>query len=90
MWKVEYTKRFLKELSALPIEIRSRIEPIVFESLDSTDPFELGYLEKMKGYPDKYKLRMGDYRIGITLDKKSQMIICERVAHRREIYRVFP
>jgi mRNA interferase RelE/StbE len=90
MWKVEYAKRFLKELSALPVEIRSRIEPIVFESLESTDPFELRHLEKMKGYPNKYKIRIGDYRVGITLDKQSQTLICERVAHRKEIYRTFP
>jgi mRNA interferase RelE/StbE len=90
MWTVEYTRKFLKELAALPIEIQSRVEPIVFEALESVSPFELGYLEKMKGYPDKFKIRIGDYRIGITLDKKSQTIICERIAHRREIYRIFP
>jgi mRNA interferase RelE/StbE len=90
MWTVEYTRKFLKELAALPDEIQSRIEPIVFEDLAAIAPFELGYLEKMKGYSDKYKIRVGDYRIGITLDKKSYIIICERIAHRREIYRVFP
>lgn len=90
MWTVEYTRKFLKELAALPVEIQSRIEPIVFEALESIDPFELGYLEKMKGYPDKYKIRIGDYRVGITLNKKSHTIICERIAHRRDIYRIFP
>jgi mRNA interferase RelE/StbE len=68
MWTVEYTKRFLKELAALPLEIQSRVEPIIFEELESENPFDLGYLEKMKGYPDKYKIRVGDYRIGITVD----------------------
>jgi len=90
MWTVEYTRKFLKELAALSPEIQTRVEPIVFEALESSNPFELGCLEKMKGYPDKYKIRIGDYRIGITLDKKSQIVICERIAHRREIYRVFP
>jgi mRNA interferase RelE/StbE len=55
---------------SLPVEIQSRIEPIIFEDLAAIAPFELGYLEKMKGYSDKYKIRVGDYRIGITLDKK--------------------
>jgi mRNA interferase RelE/StbE len=44
----------------------------------------------MKGYPDKYKIGVGDYRIGITVDKKTQILICQRIAHRREIYKVFP
>ena len=90
MWKVEYTKRFLKELASLPQDTQSRIESIVFSELSSQNPFELGYLSKMKGYKDKYKIRVGDYRIGLTINKKGQTTICQRVAHRREIYKVFP
>jgi mRNA interferase RelE/StbE len=90
MWKVEYTKRFYKDMAALSKAMRERIEPIVFEELETDNPFELGFLEKMKGYSDKYKFRVGDYRVGLTVDKENQVIICERVAHRREIYRIFP
>jgi mRNA interferase RelE/StbE len=90
MWKVEYSRKFLKELATLPENIRTRVEPIVFEELESDNPFELGYLEKMKGYSDKYKIRVGDYRVGITVEKLSQTLTCERIAHRREIYRFFP
>ncbi len=90
MWKVEYTKKFLKELSSLPSNVQKRVEAIVFHELLSENIFNLGYLEKMKGYPDKYKIRVGDYRIGITINSTTKSIICQRVAHRREIYRVFP
>ena len=90
MWKVEYTRRFLKELASLPPDTQSRIESIVFSELESQNPFELPYLSKMKGYKDKYKIRVGDYRIGLTIDKKNQTTICQRVAHRREIYKIFP
>lgn len=90
MWKVEYTRRFLKELASLPQDIQSRIESIVFSELGLQNPFDLGYLSKMKGYKDKYKIRVGDYRIGLTIDKKKQTTICQRVAHRREIYKIFP
>ena len=90
MWKVEYTKRFLKELSKLPREVQARAEKIVFEELLSTNPFNLGYLEHMKGYANKYKVRIGKYRIGITLDKSNKLIICLRVAHRKDIYKIFP
>jgi mRNA interferase RelE/StbE len=90
MWKVEYTKRFLKELSELPKEIRTQAEDIVFEGLLSTNPFSLGYLEHMTGYPDKYRIRIGNYRIGITVDKQNRSIICQRIAHRKDIYRIFP
>ena len=90
MWKVEYTKRFLKELSELPKEIRAQAEGSVFEELLTSNPFSLGFLERMRGYPDKYKIRLGDYRIGITIDKKDNLIICKRIAHRKDIYRIFP
>lgn len=90
MWKVEYTKRFLKELSELPKEIQVRAESIVFDELSTSDPFSLGYLERMKSYPDRYKNRVGDYRIGISMDKKNNLIICQRIAHRKDIYRIFP
>jgi mRNA interferase RelE/StbE len=90
MWKVEYTKRFLKELADLQQDIQSRVEAIVFQELESENPFELGYLEKLKGYTDKYKIRVGDYRIGITVNKETQSLVCERIAHPKDIYRIFP
>jgi mRNA interferase RelE/StbE len=39
MWKVEYTKRFLKELSELPKEIQVQAEGIVFRDLLTQPPF---------------------------------------------------
>ena len=42
MWKVEYKKRFLKELSKLPEDVQSQVEKIVFEELTSGNPFILG------------------------------------------------
>lgn len=90
MWRVEYTKRFLKELSKLPKEFRIQAENIVFQELLSGNPFNLGYLEHMAGYPNKYKIRIGKYRIGISIDKSNQLIICQRIAHRRDIYKIFP
>ena len=53
MWKVEYKKRFLKELSKLPEDIQAHVEKTVFEDLVDVNPFDLGYLEQMKGYPGK-------------------------------------
>jgi mRNA-degrading endonuclease RelE of RelBE toxin-antitoxin system len=33
MWKVEYTRRFLKELAKAPQPIQQRVETIVFQEL---------------------------------------------------------
>ena len=47
----------MKELASLPQNIQSRVEVIVFQELETDNPFELTYLSKMKGYKDKYKIR---------------------------------
>lgn len=90
MWKVEYKKRFLKELSKPPEGVQSQAEKVVFEDLICENPFDLGYLEKKRGYPGKYKIRIGQYRIGITVDKQKTILVCNRIAHRKDIYRIFP
>ena len=90
MWKVEYKKRFLKELSKLPKDVQAQAETVVFEDLICENPFNLGYLERMKGYPGRYKIRIGEYRIGIAVDKQKKLIVCSRIAHRKDIYRLFP
>jgi len=45
MWKVEYTRRFLNELSKPPREIQVQAEKIVFEELLYENPFNLSYHE---------------------------------------------
>jgi mRNA interferase RelE/StbE len=90
MWKVEYKKRFLKELAKLPGSVQAQAEKTVFEDLICDNPFDLGHLEQMRGYPRKYKIRIGQYRIGVTVDKQQKVIVCSRIAHRKDIYRLFP
>ncbi|MDL1971376.1 MAG: type II toxin-antitoxin system RelE/ParE family toxin [Candidatus Desulfofervidaceae bacterium] len=90
MWKVKYTKRFLKELSKVPKNIQERVEKIVFMELKESNPFSLGYVERLKGFKDKYKIRVGDYRIGLRIDKEKKEVVCLRVARRKDIYKLFP
>ena len=90
MWKVEYKKRFLKELSKVPEGVQAQAEKVVFKDLMCENPFDLGYLEQMRGFPGKYKVRIGNYRIGVTVDKHRKEIVCNRIVHRKDIYRLFP
>ncbi|TAN68027.1 MAG: type II toxin-antitoxin system RelE/ParE family toxin [Methylobacter sp.] len=89
MMKVEYSKKFLKQLTAVPCEIRSKIESFVFEELVLTSSiYEMGKVEKMKGYDGFYKVRFGNYRLGLALE--NEVIVVKTVMHRREIYKFFP
>ncbi len=90
MWKIEFKKLFLKELSHLPVKIRTRVEEIVFNELKCDSPYNLGFIQKLKGYKDKYKIRIGNFRLGLTIDKNKMTIICEIIADRKNIYKRFP
>ena len=85
--KVDYRKKFLKELSKIPSGTRLKIERFVFEELPKASSiFELGIVEQMKGYPSYYKVRFGSYRIGLKI--ANDTAILEKALHRKDIYRL--
>ncbi len=84
---VKYRKKLLKDLSKIPEKNRTVIEHFVFDELPKTK-LQNTKIEKMIGYKDYYKVRFGNYRIGIQINDIE--IILERVLHRKEIYRYFP
>jgi mRNA interferase RelE/StbE len=86
---VEYRKTFLKDLTRIPSKTRMRIEIFVFSELCRFDTIDqCNKIERMSGYPSYYKIRFGDYRIGMRIE--DNVVILERVLHRKEIYRFFP
>ncbi len=87
--QVEYRKKFLKQLADLSASVRTKIEQFVFEDLAQANSiFELGKIEKMQGYDGFYKVRFGDYRVGLIV--KDDAVIVATVMHRKEIYKFFP
>lgn len=87
--KVLYSRKFLKELSQIPSKERTKIEKFVFEVIPQLNNISESYkIESMKEYKNYYKVRFGDYRIGLKTEEN--LIILERVLHRKEIYRYFP
>lgn len=87
--QVEYRKKFLKQLADLPASVRPKIEQFAFEDLaHSNSVFELGKIEKMQGYDGFYKVRFGDYRVGLIV--KDDLVVLATVMHRKEIYKYFP
>lgn len=88
--QVSYRKLFLKDLKKLKSQsIYERIKTLAFEILPNAVNLEsLTNIKVMKGYPNRYRIRVGDYRIGIEV--KGDEIEVMRVLHRREFYRYFP
>ena len=56
------------------------------ESAD--DLSQLRAVRKMKGLPHHYRIRIGDYRIGLVASDTTVEFV--RILHRRDIYRSFP
>ena len=87
--KVNYSKKFLKQLSKLPPTPKRKIEHFVFYELPKIYKIELsGNIEKMKGYKNYYKVRFGNYRVGMFY--KSDTLYVKTVMHRKDIYNYFP
>jgi len=86
---VEYRKRFLKELADVPETQRHEIERFVFGELPRfRSILESRKIERLRGYPGFFKIRFGDYRVGLRLENDT--VVLERVLHRKDIYRYFP
>lgn len=49
---------------------------------------DLSSVKKLGGGDNYYRIRVGDYRIGLALEDET--IVFVRCLHRREIYRYFP
>lgn len=87
--KVVHHKTFLKELANIHSNSRNAIEVFAFEEAPKLKSMaESGKIEKLKGFKNYYKVRFGDYRVGLRLE--GDTLIFERVLHRKDIYRVFP
>ena len=88
--EVTYTKTFLKDLAKVfPSKTRNKIEKFVFEELPAMDSItSIGTVEQMTGFKNYYKVRFGDFRVG--LKKNTNTIELLRVLNRKEIYKYFP
>ena len=86
---INFNKRFLKDLSKIPSKERIKIEEFVFNDLEVFNSIqEVGKIEKLQGYENYYKMRFGNYRVGLKFE--DDILSIERVLHRKEIYKFFP
>jgi mRNA interferase RelE/StbE len=47
-------------------------------------------IKKLTGYADRYRLRVGDYRVIYEIADEQLIILIVGVGHRREAYRALP
>jgi mRNA interferase RelE/StbE len=49
---------------------------------------EIADIKKMKGAPFHYRIRIGNYRMGVVIHGND--VVFERFLHRKDIYKYFP
>ena len=87
--RVEFLKKFSKDLDGIKVKsvklnLRRLIE--LMESVDSLD--KIPNLKKLKGHKSAYRVRVGDYRLGLFFENST--IVMARFLHRKDIYKIFP
>jgi mRNA-degrading endonuclease RelE of RelBE toxin-antitoxin system len=88
--KVQYRKRFLKDLKALKNQpVYEQILQLAFRDLPNAKSLQdIGNVKPMKGATNRYRIRLGEYRLGIAVVDNNIEVM--RLLHRREFYRYFP
>lgn len=88
--EVRYRQLFLRDLKKLKKQpVYDQVVELAFTVLPAiTTLQEVSGVKAMKGFSNRYRIRLGDYRIGIELYSDSIEMV--RVLHRREFYRYFP
>ncbi|NMG20803.1 type II toxin-antitoxin system RelE family toxin [Brasilonema bromeliae] len=86
---VEFRKSFEKDLGNIREDtLLQRIKAVIEEVEIAEKLGDVSNLKKLKADGDYYRIRIGDYRIGITLGE--DVVIFVRVLHRKDVYRYFP
>ena len=83
-YSIEIKTSVEKDLETLPDDLLARIFPKI-EALSQL-PRPAG-CQKLRGYKDQWRIRVGDWRVVYIIDDSSSHITITRVAHRREVYK---
>lgn len=88
--KVAFKKSFLKDLKKLrDKQLKNSIAKAIEDMEAAKELTQVKNLKKMEGYSTFYRIRIGDYRIGLQLMDK-ELIYFVAFDHRKDIYTHFP
>ena len=85
----DFRTSFLRDLKRIKDQaLHQRIQKAIEEIEAAADLGAVKNLAKLEGGKNCYRVRVGDYRIGIMV--QGDVVSFARCLHRREIYKVFP
>ena len=77
------TQRAEKDLAKLDNKTRQRIIMALDRMVENPNAADI---KKLKGISERWRLRVGDYRVLLEITGKEITIYALRVKHRREVY----
>ena len=87
--KVEFSAKFSKDLDSIKKESTKQAILATIEELEQAENLsDLRGLKKLVGHSSAFRIRIGDYRLGFFLEKDG--VLLGRIAHRKDIYSLFP
>lgn len=87
--EVQFRNSFAKDLRDIDNKsLLSRIKEVIETVEAAPTQQDIPDIKKLKGESIYYRIRVGEYRIGVTIEKDIVTFI--RCLHRKEIYRYFP
>ena len=81
MYAIIISDNALKQIAKLDKPIQERI----FNSLEKIRIRPESFVKKLVGMPG-YRLRVGDYRIILDIEKEKLLVLVIKVGHRRNVY----
>lgn len=87
--KVRFKESFARDLRTLQDKtLLGRIKALVEDVEKAKGLADVAGLKKLRGGGAFYRIRIGDYRVGLALEQ--DVVVFVRFLHRREVYRYFP
>jgi len=81
------TKQFEKDFRNLPIQMKSLVADVYEDILSAQTLYEVDNCKRLKGSTDRYRIRVGGYRILFLLVVIEKTIVLRRVAPRGQAYK---
>jgi mRNA interferase RelE/StbE len=89
--KILFTNSFKKDLEKLrDKQAGISIEKAINNINAAKDKREILNIKIITGFKYYYRIKIGDFRLGIKIDDKENSVELIRVKHRKDIYKVFP
>ena len=87
--KIKYESKFAKDLRSIrDTKLLAKIKEMIDECKVAENLTELKNIKKLQGYETFYRIRIGDYRVGIEV--LNDELIFTRFLHRKDVYKYFP